>query len=56
MIYKCLGTIWRNINDVKLTKVKDLDNNESEKLLGNELTDKCIIESFRLEYIYCNTI
>ena len=47
-IWKCLGPIWRGINDVKLTKVKDLDGTETEKLLGGSLTPECIIESFRL--------
>ena len=47
-IWKCLGPIWRGINGVKLTKVKDLDGNESEKLLGGELSDKSYISAFRL--------
>jgi hypothetical protein len=47
-IWKCLGPIWRGINDVKLTKVKDLDGTETEKLLGGSLTPECIIEAFRL--------
>ena len=33
-IWKCLGPIWRGINAVKLVKVKDLDGNETEQLLG----------------------
>ena len=47
-IWKCLGPIWRGINDVKLTKVKDLDGNESEQLLGGSLTHKSYISAFRL--------
>ena len=44
MIYgKCLEFIWRGINNVKLTKVKEIDGNETEKLLGGELSPKCII-------------
>ena len=47
-IWKCLGPIWRGINDVKLTKVKDLDGNETEQLLGGSLTHKSYISAFRL--------
>ena len=47
-IWKCLGPIWRGINAVKLTKVKDLDGNESEQLLGGELNDKSYMSAFRL--------
>ena len=47
-IWKCLGPIWRGINGVKLTKVKDLDGNESEQLLGGALTEKSYISAFRL--------
>ena len=47
-IWKCLGPIWRGINDVKLTKVKDLDGNESEQLLGGKLDSKSYISAFRL--------
>ena len=48
-IWKCLGPIWRGINNVKLTKVKEIDGTETEKLLGGSLTPKCIIEAFRLQ-------
>ena len=47
-IWKCLGPIWRGINDVKLTKIKDLDGNETEQLLGGQLNDKSYISAFRL--------
>ena len=47
-IWKCLGPIWRGINAVKLTKVKDLDGNESEQLLGGELNDKSYMSAFKL--------
>ena len=47
-IWKCLGPIWRGINGVKLSKIKDLDGNESEQLLGGELNDKSYISAFRL--------
>jgi hypothetical protein len=47
-IWKCLGPIWRGINDVKLVKVKDLDGNESEQLLGGALTHKSYMGAFRL--------
>ena len=47
-IWKCLGPIWRGINDVKLTKIKDLDGNETEQLLGGELSAKSYISAFRL--------
>jgi len=48
-IWKCLGPIWRGINKVFPTKVKELDGTETEKLLGGSLTAKCIIEAFRLQ-------
>jgi len=47
-IWKCLGPIWRGINGVKLTKVKDLDGTETEQLLGGALTEKSYISAFRL--------
>ena len=47
-IWKCLGPIWRGINEVQLVKVKDLDGNESEQLLGGQLNDKSYISAFRL--------
>ena len=47
-IWKCLGPIWRGINGVKLTKVKELDGTETEKLVGGELSEKSYISAFRL--------
>ena len=47
-IWKCLGPIWRGINEVQLVKVKDLDGNETEQLLGGQLNDKSYISAFRL--------
>ena len=47
-IWKCLGPIWRGINDVKLTKIKELDGTETEKLVGGRLDEKSYISAFRL--------
>ena len=47
-IWKCLGPIWRGINGVKLTKIKELDGTETEKLVGGELSEKSYISAFRL--------
>jgi hypothetical protein len=47
-IWKCLGPIWRGINDVKLTKIKELDGTETEKLVGGRLNEKSYISAFRL--------
>ena len=47
-IWKCLGTIWRGINGVKLTKIKELDGTETEKLVGGQLDEKSYISAFRL--------
>ena len=47
-IWKCLGPIWRGINDVKLTKIKELDGTETEKLVGGQLDEKSYISAFRL--------
>ena len=47
-IWKCLGPIWRGINGVKLTKIKELDGTEIEKLVGGELSEKSYISAFRL--------
>ena len=47
-IWKCLGPIWRGINGVKLTKVKELDGTETEKLVGGQLDEKSYISAFRL--------
>ena len=48
-IWKCLGPIWRGINDVHPVKVKEFDGTETKKLLGGSLTASCIIEAFRLQ-------
>ena len=47
-IWKCLGPIWRGINGVKLTKIKELDGTETEKLVGGQLDEKSYISAFRL--------
>jgi len=47
-IWKCLGPIWRGINGVKLTKIKELDGTEIEKLVGGQLDEKSYISAFRL--------
>ena len=40
--------IWRGINGVKLTKIKELDGTETEKLVGGQLDEKSYISAFRL--------
>ena len=47
-IWKCLGPIWRGINGVKLTKIKELDGTETERLVGGQLDEKSYISAFRL--------
>jgi len=47
-IWKCLGPIWRGINDVKKKTVRDLDGTETEQLLGGSLTHKSYMSAFRL--------
>ena len=47
-IWKCMGPIWRGINGVQKTIVKELDGTETEKLIGGALTDKSYISAFRL--------
>ena len=47
-IWKCMGPIWRGINGVQKTIVKDLDGSESEKLIGGQLSEKSYISAFRL--------
>ena len=47
-IWKCLGPIWRGINDVKLLKVTQADGTVTEELKGGSLTASCIVEAFRL--------
>ena len=47
-IWKCMGPIWRGINGVQKTIVKDLDGSETEKLIGGQLSEKSYISAFRL--------
>ena len=47
-IWKCLGPIWRGINDVKKKTVRELDGTETEQLLGGSLTHKSYMSAFRL--------
>ena len=47
-IWKCLGPIWRGINGVKFTKIKELDGTETERLVGGQLDEKSYISAFRL--------
>jgi len=47
-IWKCLGPIWRGINDVKLLKITQADGTVTEELKGGSLTASCIVEAFRL--------
>ena len=47
-IWKCLGPIWRGINDVKLKKGMDAYSNKIEYLKGGQLNDKSYISAFRL--------
>ena len=47
-IWKCMGPIWRGINGVQKTIIKELDGTETEKLIGGALTEKSYISAFRL--------
>jgi hypothetical protein len=47
-IWKCLGPIWRGINDVQKKTVRDLDGTETEQLIGGLLTHKSYMSAFRL--------
>ena len=47
-IWKCLGPIWRGINDVHPVKVTQADGTIKEELKGGSLTGACIVEAFRL--------
>ena len=42
-IWKCLGPIWRGINDVKKVMIEG-----KEELIGGELSEKSYISAFRL--------
>ena len=47
-IWACLGPIWRGINGVKKTIIRDLEGNETEKLVGGELREGSYVSAFRL--------
>ena len=47
-IWRCMGPIWRGINGVQKTTIKELDGTETEKLIGGALTEKSYISAFRL--------
>jgi len=47
-IWKCLGPIWRGINDVQNKTITEVDGTITQKLVGGELSSKSYMGAFRL--------
>ena len=47
-IWKCLGPIWRGINNVQKKTITEFDGSTTEKLVGGELNASSYMGAFRL--------
>jgi hypothetical protein len=47
-IWKCLGPIWRGINNVQKKTITEFDGSTTEKLVGGELNASSYMSAFRL--------
>jgi len=47
-IWKCLGPIWRGINDVQNKTITEADGTITQRLVGGELSPKSYMGAFRL--------